>query len=205
MKEEYQKLGRKELFDVYGISILSTKPVIDKSWLLVLLLPIAEKYVNITMHAMKVELRHFPHGVELSHVCGNEQYNLYLKDNLRLLKILGIKNWKKDRLKLSIENIIKIFERGNWHVEYGGAAWYKIAIGCLTLQKAIKEKRLEKILAAIDRLNDLEHNNAKYLEDHCNTSCSYEYLCEIKSEASEADLISECSSEIKKLYGEAMR
>jgi|GEM_PF-6834279 len=208
LKKEY--LSATEFFDVYGISLLANKPVIDRNWLLVLLIPIAQKYVRISNQAIQSELKeHFLDGGYND----QGQYEMAKKTifkNRRLLKKLKLKNeWKSKTLLTDIT--IKLFRFGHWADMYGGYHWVNIAEAVKQLELYLEKNNLNKILVAIDRLNDLEHNTSKYLSeyfsDYKTLSASqnfFEYVCDFKSFCSNDELIEKCSKEIKKLWKEAM-
>lgn len=188
MKNEIKKLTRTEFFDVYGISLLLNK--VEESYLLALIWPIAKKYLNITLYALRAELRYFKKG-------GSEKDGVDLKNwNCKLLKKKKINNWRKERLNLSIKDIIYLFDKGKWEYNYGGKAWTNIAYTCEDLQNVIQKKNLKQIILLIDRLNDLEHNNNLYLEDYSTFNLKY-YLEEKKNKNTIKQF---CSKEIKKLF-----
>jgi hypothetical protein len=173
IKRQRPRLTKKEFFDVYGISLLTknNKTLINK--LFPRLLEVAKKYIDITDYAIRCELRHIG-------------------------KYSEIKNRKqiyKDRLNLSLIEVIKAFNSRAWHAEYGGEMWKDIAKGLLNLRDAYSRRNFFEILARIDYLNDLEHNNALYLGDF-----STFYLREaldLKEFADPDEIFKRCSQEIK--------
>jgi len=189
-----RKLNRTEFYDVYGISLLEMDKSIERSELLIYLLPIAEKYLQITERAIRSELRHYNMRAER-----NDEWN-YIK---RTKKEGYIKNLKEYRKKCTLEQAVILFKDRKWAKEYGGKKWGNIAYEAIGLRDAIKRDDLKKILYFVDRLNDLEHNNALYLASY--TTFSLETALYNKCEATPEEIIKECSYEIKKLYHKSLR
>jgi len=190
-KTKINKLTTSNFYDVYGISLLSEKTDLSDKYILSLLLPIAEKYVNITLHAMRCELRYFKRGTE-SNIVSEP-----LERNIDILKQLNVKNWKKERLTLNIEKILRCFSAGDWNSEYGGEKWANICKNCIELESYIKLKDIPKICQAIDYLNDLEHNNACYLKDYC--TFNLEMALDFKWNCEEQDIFRNCSDGVREL------
>lgn len=196
-----EKLTKTEFFDVYGISLIlacNTVKESTKKYLVELLSPIAQKYLDITLHAVRTELRYFRRG---SHSKGD--YAEIKPENLDLLKELGISNWKAGRNKVSFVQASRLFYEGEWerHI-YGGEAWGDIADEGELLRTLlpVTVSSLKKVVNAIDRLNDLEHNNSLYLAQYS----TFDLLCalEFKMECNSKALIEKCSKDIRDIYRE---
>jgi len=183
------KLTKKEFYDIYGISILDNIGFQDKSWLLILLLEVAQKYYDITYYALGSELRHFfPH-------CFSADSKKFLR-RVRISK----KTWKENRRDLSLTKIYQIFNSGRWIGKYGGEAWANICLACIELKNAINSKEIKRICMAIDKLNDLEHNNSLYLNTY--TTFNLDYSLYHKASCQEEEIFENCSDEVHKLYKE---
>jgi hypothetical protein len=91
-----------------------------------------------------------------------------LMKNNELLKHLGLKNIKKDRYKLKIEQCADIFNYLFWQEEYGGEKWGEICLSAIYLKNKlpVTSKNIIEIISCIDALNDLEHNNNLYLANY---------------------------------------
>jgi len=185
------KLYKDEFWNVYGISILSMNSAIDRSELLVYLLEIAEKYLKITDHAIREELRHY------------NKYGESCEDGFDCRrKVNRIKNLHKYRKSCTLKEALVLFNRP-WSEAYGGQAWADICREAINLKEAIKKNDLEKILMYLDRLNDLEHNTSLYLQEYCNFYLRDDLY--LKSQETVEFIISKCSSEIKKLFRQNWR
>lgn len=145
------KLTKTEFFDVYGISLLHPQVTLSNAYLLSLLLPLAQKYYNITYHAITAELRYFLRG------CVSNFYNEFTIEvsptNRGLLKKLKITDFKNQRKKLKLAQIFQLFHCGDWVKNiYGGEAWAKITKACDDLKAAMATKNIPIICMAIDRI-----------------------------------------------------
>jgi len=181
----FSKLSHREFFSVYAISLLEMNNMVDKTELLVYLLPIAEKYLFITNKAIRHELKH-------TNSCGRYTYSKTKR------KKWYIPNLKKFCRECSLEDALKIFHRDSWAEEYGGIAWAEITKEAINLKKAVEQENLKKIILYIDRLNDLEHNTNLYLEEFCNFNLGW--ALNYKFEASIHEIISNSSRELIKIY-----
>lgn len=139
-----KKLTKTEFYDVYGISLVTG----EKAWLVgelsPLLFRLADRYIEITDAAVRSELRHIG----------------------KRTGIQDKRRYYKDRKTLDLDTCVRIFNSRTWEDQYGGSAWAKIARALAHLCKVRREEDFPKILLAIDRLNDLYHNNALYLESY---------------------------------------
>lgn len=194
MKNKIQKLNKTEYFSVYGLELLSNYTEANKKYLLELLLPIAKKYYKITNQAVRSELRH------LFGACGEWEESIQeRKDyNLELFKKLKIKKFQRKKIDLSI--IEKNFNNGSWLSNYGGKSWGKICAECIELKNAIEKKNFKDIIFHIDRLNDLEHNNALYLVSY--TTFDFEVVSYDRTTIKVDCLFKSCSEEIQWLAKE---
>ncbi len=199
-----KKLTHLEFFTVYGISLLEAKAEEhDREYLAGLLTPQAEKYRDITLYALRSELRHFlcggadPNGGGIA--IENRQANLDLLHKLK-------KTWgRSTRNLLSIDEIIILFKDGAWEVQYGGNPWEDIAKVCKKLIDSLPATRfnLKKVITHIDRLNDLEHNNSLYLVTY--STFNLEDALDIKRIVAPDELIKYCSSELQRMYREQQK
>jgi hypothetical protein len=180
------KITLKEFYSVYGIELLSSFTNTDKKWLLILILPIAEKYLKHTKKACQHEAFHFGDNSECDE-----------KHNAELVKRLNIENKKlKD---ITLKECYALFMEGDWpDSEYGGEAWGIITKTAIELETAIEKNNLSKIILSIDKLNQLEHNNDLYLSEYV-TFNLIEHL-EYKFYNDEKYILKECPLEIKKLW-----
>lgn len=200
IKTPIGKLTKSEFYTTYGISLLADKVEgADQEFLAVLLQEIAERYRDITLYALRDELRHFVRGAAEEDTGGD-----YEEENLATLSKRGISTDfnSKVRESLDIDTIIYLFAHGVWECEYGGKAWEKIAKTCKELMGTLPATRynLKKVAADIDRLNDLEHNNDLYLSEYC-TFKLYLHL-EYKGESTPRQIFADSSSDIQKLAKE---
>jgi len=177
------KLKKAEFYDVYGISLLYNNLTLEKGneYLLNLLLPLAQKYFDITYQALGAELRHFvygsPHDDINDDIKNQPGYSVVhaITNNRRLLRILKIKNFYKIRKQLSLQKIYRIFSDGYWCAGYGGHRWGEICLAAINLQNSLKTNKVPKICQAIDALNQLEHNTSLYLQQYC-SFCVFDAL-----------------------------
>ena len=195
-----QKLTKTEFFNVYGASlVLTLNPNIsDKLVLVDLLAPVAKKYYEISKYAVLSELRYFRYG-------GRKAEQDDVKElNVELLKRLGIKNWRIERKTLSLKDAAFLYKMGNWDIvtKYGGKPWQLITEATLKLEVLfpVNKDNLVKIIAAIDQLNDLEHNTQLYLSAYC-TFNLYAAL-ELKAKEKPKQIIKYCSRDIYSMYNE---
>ncbi len=148
-------LSSSEFHTTYGISLLADvveSP--DKAFLVALLQPVAEHYRDITLYALRVEVRHVKEATD---------------DGEKFLRKLGIKDFTAEvRHKLELDALIQLFTKPEWIDDYGGDAWGEIAKTCKVLESLlpVTKMNLTKVISSIDRLNDLEHNNALYLSEY---------------------------------------
>lgn len=190
------KLNKTDFFDVYGISLLNKKLDLSDDYVISLLLPIADKYFQVTYQALTAELRYFLNGGQSGNI-GWKDLPFYQDNNRTVLKRMKIKNWKTHRKQLTISQIYRCFHEGEWEGGYGGEAWANIALACKGLQNVITGKNIEYICLAIDRLNDLEHNNSLYLATY--TSFNLYEALEYKVLATEAEILRKCSCGVQEL------
>lgn len=204
MATKIAPLTKTEFFDVYGVSLILSKKTdtATRLFLVDILAPVAQKYLAITKHATTAELRYF-----LSGGCKWDVDDADLPDrkkyNRKLLKKLGVTNWAKGRKTLSFDLIEQLFWDGEWEEGvYGGPAWGEIArAGCiLEKQLPVTEGNLLKVISAIDRLNDLEHNCNLYLDQY--STFDLEGSLEFKLDAEADAVIQRCSKEIRDIYKE---
>ncbi len=204
-----EKLYSKEYFDIYGISLLKINNILEDNYLLALILPIAEKYLRITLTALRTEARHFLSSFKFKDYCG-ETYlkhgnvinkrltNKYIYNyNKNILKNHNITSKRGYRKNLSLEILSEIFKNGIWLNQYGGYQWHIICKLALELERYIKYQNMNKLIFIIDRLNDTEHNNALYLESCC--SFNFKDISYDRGGMGEPDLFLKCSPEIRKL------
>jgi len=195
------KLTKEEFYDVYGISLLIDK--IDNELLLKYLIPIVKKYIKITHKACIDELEHYivNIGQRFSDAlaCWSEHdYKVAREHNNKLLRSM-------DTLisdNLSFFKMAKLFKKGVWDINYGGEKWGTIAETCNKLQASYHRKNLKHMLFYIDHLNDLEHNNDLYLSNFV-TFSAFASKCTNKSNATEEEIIKDCSIEIRRLYNKS--
>jgi hypothetical protein len=188
-----EKLTWCEFYDVYGISLILEKDPTNR-YCQSRLLELADKYIKITNYALRCELRHFIDGG----YCGHRRSKGYYVEDLNnfVLQKLGLKvNWSRKRLKLTSSQAWMLFLKGTWAYSYGGRKWGKIARACEELESARRYSSYKLILERIDRLNDLEHNNALYLKDHT-TFDIQEHLTR-KAIANPLQIFDNCHSDIK--------
>jgi hypothetical protein len=93
--------------------------------------------------------------------------------------------------------MLEMFRKGKWADAYGGNAWGNICKAGIDLKQAVNSLNLRQILLYIDRLNDLEHNNALYLGQY--STFYLEMALDLKQNADENEIFSECSYDIQKL------
>jgi hypothetical protein len=201
------KLTKTEFYDVYGISLFYGIVKLSDNYILSLLLPIAQKYYDITYHALTAELRYFLRGEAKGFSLNtNSKWDIdenfdrlfYSKHNIKLLKKLKIKNWKKERKLLSLDKIYQLFHSGEWTENcFGGEAWANITLACKNLKNAIDRKDISDICIRIDYLNDLEHNSNRYLGCYCTFSLNEELSH--KFNAPEEEILNYCSPQVKEL------
>jgi hypothetical protein len=156
------KLTKTEFYDAYGVSLAYGKTTLSNEYLLSLLLPVAKKYYDITYHALTAELRYFLNGgdtIDTSYVSRREE-------NEHILKRMKIKNWKKIRKQLTLNQIYILFHCGSWKAGYGGEKWTNIVLACKGLYNELQNPRIPQLCRAIDYLNQLEHNNQLYLSTY---------------------------------------
>lgn len=200
------KLTKTEFYDVYGISLFYGIVNLSDNYILSLLLPIAQKYYDITYHALTAELRYFLRGEAKGFSLDTKGFDLdenfdrlfYSKHNIRLLEKLKIYDWKKERKSLSLDKIYQLFHSGEWTENcFGGEPWAEIALACKNLKNAIDKKDIGEICVRIDYLNDLEHNSNKYLGCYCTFSLNDELSH--KFNAVETEIMPYCSPQVKEL------
>jgi hypothetical protein len=192
------KLTKKDFFDVYGISLILKETRCSKTvqYLIFILESVVQKYIDVSYYAIRAELRYFRHGAHRVNVSGVNE------DNVDLLKKLGIKNWRTQRTKLSLKDAKFLFEMGDWDDQYGGGQWANIcrAVARLEALLPITEQNVQKVISAIDYLNDLEHNNALYIDQY-STFFLVDAL-DNKAECSESEILAQCSPEVRTIYCE---
>lgn len=187
-----KKLNLNDFYDVYGISLLMMYEIDTqtRNFLLYILKQVGKKYINISLHALTAELRYFrTGGAQIFFSIEPENENILHKKNLR-------KNWGKKRKLLSIDDIKYLFKYGMWQSEYGGRAWYNIAIAVEKLMKSLETDNVVDIVSKIDRLNDLEHNNALYLNQYTTFDLS---AALDNKKYRDKTLLTYCSKEIYKI------
>jgi hypothetical protein len=69
----------------------------------------------------------------------------------------------EDRTGLSLQDLYRIFDEGNWRNTYGsysfgGPKWARIAKETIALYQAIDEEDLERVPALIHQISTLRHN-----------------------------------------------
>ncbi len=183
IKKRVEKLTMCEFFDVYGISLILYKDIHNK-YCQYRLLELADKYIKITKQALRAELRHLLGAGGL-----RPDNNRELLDKMNLYT-----NWKERRLKVTSKQALKLFRAGNWTYDYGGKAWTEIAETIIKLENYRKELNYNYICSYIDRLNDLEHNNALYLQTY--SSFNLEEALDFKAEALPVNIFYNCHSDI---------
>jgi hypothetical protein len=193
-----KKLTKKDFFDVYGISLILNETRDSKTvqYLIFILEPIVKTYLDVSYFAIRAELRYFRHGTHRLNVTSVNE------ENVALLKKLGIKNWRTGRTKLSLKDAEFLLHMGEWDNQYGGEQWVRIcrAVERLEGLLPITEQNIRKVISAVDYLNDLEHNNALYLDQY-STFFLYDALQD-KGLCSESELIAKCSKDIRDIYCE---
>jgi hypothetical protein len=199
------RLNKKEFFDVYVASmLLDDLSKNDKRFLADCINDIAQKYVDITLFAVRAELRYALYG-------GTKGYS-YCKTaiargerNARILETLGIdpnkiRN-KKERQKFNFAKAATFFSKGEWDKGvYGGKAWAQVARVGLRLQKALPctTSNLKRIINLIDQLNDLEHNNDLYLRTYA--TFDVKKMLDFKMIESPEAVVAKASRELKSLW-----
>jgi hypothetical protein len=188
-----EKLNKSDFYDVYGISLLEKNHVEENNYLLALLLPIARKYINITTYALRAECRYY------FSQCDFYSFTHAKRKNLKLLEKRKIEPKYGYRKKLTLNIMLDMFNKGSWSIGYGGHAWGEICKTCIDLKREVDTLNLRRILLYIDRLNDLEHNNALYLRSYSTFNLEEALLQKGYSYTCEEDIFKECSSDIQKL------
>jgi competence CoiA-like predicted nuclease len=187
------KITISEFYDIYTISLMANN-YYDKSELLIYILPIAEKYIEITKSACKKEMKHLFDSYD-----GFEHSDCERESNYKFNTKLINKIQKDYNIKLlKFKELRDLFYDGKWSLGYGGEAWGDIVDECIKLKKAVEKNNLTDILLYLDRLNQLEHNNALYLSDF--TTFVLKDHLDNKFDCSIEDLLKYNSNEIKKLY-----
>jgi len=163
----------------------------ETNYLLALILPIATKYLDITTYALRSECRYFMSRIDYYHYSNAKEYNK------KILEKRGIKHHRHYRKNLTLSIMLDMFYNGKWEKDYGGRAWGDICQAGIELNIAIKNLNLKQILEWIDILNDLEHNNALYLQTYSTfdlpNSLGYKRYSE------PAKIFKYCSYDIQKL------
>jgi len=125
---EYRKtkadLTLKDYYNVYGISLLSPRVDDDATrvYLCDMLNKIAEKYLSITLYALRTELRYARYGgAKSEYGSGKDILNdaVIRKTGLSPLRISSV----NERSKASFEDALYIFRKGEWDINYGGDLW----------------------------------------------------------------------------------
>lgn len=202
------KIRKKEFFTVYGISLLLRKAnESDREYLVGFLAPVAEKYLQITEWAVRSELRHLVgYGlIEEIRNATSDCTNWYEAKKWIKAKY-GITVWNYSvRRFIHLQKAVELFERPNWDYQYGGEKWANIAKACFVLKETLPVTRLnlEKVIIAIDRMNDLEHNNSLYLASFC--TFNLEDALDSKYQDEEQQIINKCLSELQKIYRDYAR
>jgi hypothetical protein len=180
-------LKKSEFYDIYGISLLLNKGYDDV--LLPVILPIAEKYYNITNYAVRKEILHI-----------SDSWHIKNTDNRYFLNLYNIKDINKENSTISLEVIKKLFKKADWDISYGGYPWARITKECIKLEKLLKNPNLNDIIIQIDHMNDLEHNNDLYLGDFC----SFIYVCALDNKLNGyVDFVlNNCSKQVQDLYNQ---
>jgi len=152
--------------------------------------------LEITLYAVRAELRYFRRG-RYNH-CNAEDI---VDENVDMLKELGIKNWKLERKKLSFKDATWLFKEGTWESGvYGGKAWGDIAEAGSKLESLMPVTvfTMDKVIMALDRLNDLEHNNNLYLAQY--TSFNLGEALDQKADSEPSDIIRRCSDQVRSVW-----
>ncbi|NJL70100.1 MAG: hypothetical protein HC888_00195 [Candidatus Competibacteraceae bacterium] len=188
------KLTRKEFYDVYAVSLVMNKlKGSDKRFVVETIQEISDKYLAITLYAVRAEMRYATQG----------SYS-----NRNALRKHGIKpsgiRLRKERAKIDFDLACKLFGDLDWLNCYGGSAWRAIAKGGRKLEKfmPVSTDNLPQVIAAIDHLNDLAHNTDLYLSQYCTFSLYIEL--ENKYETSPEDILRRSSSHIRDICEELM-
>jgi len=192
-----RRLTRTEFYDIYGISLILNMNVSDsdKLFLVDILQPIVDRYLEITRYAVRAELRYFRRG--RYNGCGED----IIDDNVDMLKELGIKNWKLERTKVSFKEATWLFKKGTWDTgTYGGHAWGDISEAGEKLEALtpVTVFTMPKVIMALDRLNDLEHNCNLYLAQY--SSFHLGNALDDKADSEPSDIIRYCSDQVRSVW-----
>lgn len=200
MRKTKNKIYLSEFCTIYLISLIA-QTYNDKSELLVYLLPIAEKYIEITKIACQGEMFHLFDSFNFNPAIPSHITEEHYKYNEKFLSKIQRKKFQPK--KLTLKELTYLFNEADWEDGYGGYLWANIAQECINLKQAVKKLNLNNILFYLDRLNQLEHNNNLYLEDF--TEFDIKTWLNIKFSCSDTMLLNYCSKEVKKIYTRHMK
>lgn len=201
-----RKLTRKQFYTVYGVSLLAEKAQdSDLEYLAGILNPIAQRYADITACALRSEIRYFSYGYNTN---GFGTPGDRIDRNMELASRLNLRplDWVGAGSKsLKIDDIIIMFNEGYWGGGWGGKAWGRIATAQRGLLNVLPSTRsnLKQVVMSIDRLNDLEHNNALYLQSYCCFDLSD--ALQAKYGGTPEVVLKYCPPEFQKMYREYNR
>ena len=195
-----KKLNKSDFFDMYVISALNMSDIEiwDQEVLVDRMNEVACKYTNITLFAVQAEARYARSG---GYSYDSETTNA---NHLKNLKINPKKiHTRNERAKIDFKKAHAIFAKINWDSEYGGRAWAQIAKAGAKLELLLPCKRgnVAQVCSAIDRLNDLEHNNALYLQTYSSFSL-VKALDEKANARKTVALVSRCSGLVRQIVKE---
>lgn len=191
-------LRKPEFYTIYAASILDrVVDEEDRKILAWILYPIAEKYRNITLHALRAELRHYNRYGER---------NCHEQCRRNTLKLIGIDApilTSRIRRTISPDAIIRVFSSADWFWQYGGKPWADIGRAYKVLEHLLPPKSrgvdVRRTVLALDRLNDLEHNTALYLASYCTFDLTRALWHKAWTMTTQRYIIDRSTREIKKL------
>ncbi len=128
MLDSKRRLTQQEFYTTYGVSLLFDKvEQVDQLLLTSCLQTVADRYLDITLYALRDELRHF--------ITGSDDTGEEVEDNLDLLAAKSIPTMFNStvRASLDVDTIIELFDKGAWCDQYGGDAWADIGRACKDL------------------------------------------------------------------------
>lgn len=188
-------------YDLYTISLcldkLSHKDLIFVSEILD---DIYDRYMSVTMRAIRHELRHAVDGGR----CEDEDNLNYwdaIEINTKKLKKLDLNpdsmGSSRYRHKIDAEIAYKIFSRVNWHPLYGGERWAAIARHAVKMSKIKKvtPDNCKKVVSLIDHLHDMEHNTSLFLDEY--TTFDLHWHLNNKFEADLREIVYNSSKEVR--------
>jgi len=209
-----KKLTKSEFFDIYGIFLLwDSVDNIDKKYLAERINEIADKYCEITLDSVRIELRHAKLGgtdskywsYNLSQKWKRQKADL-LKHNTKVLKQFDLDidkiYTKKQREKIDFKMAHELFIKLKWQRQYGSRPWGNIAKAGWKLEQILPTKvsNAKKVIGIIDHLNDLEHNNNLYLQERSTFNLCH--ALDMKYSCDPNDIFRYCSKDIKYVFNE---